>query len=141
MTDNIRIPLHLKEQLDSAGLHAGGLFDALNISIHDASANEIVGSIPVAGNTQPAGLLHGGASIALAETLASIGAALYAAPQKSAVGTEVSASHLLPIHKGNAIGRATALYLGRSRAVYKVEVSDDAGRICSVINVSCAIVP
>ncbi|MFI5101663.1 MAG: PaaI family thioesterase, partial [Actinomycetes bacterium] len=61
----------------------------MGLQVHEASPNRVVGSIPVEANTQPYGLLHGGASVALAETLGSYGSALYAGADRIAVGIEI----------------------------------------------------
>ena len=65
----------------------------MGIKITEASPQRVVGTMPVAGNTQPYGLLHGGASCVLAETLGSVGAALHAGPDKFTVGIEINATH------------------------------------------------
>jgi 1,4-dihydroxy-2-naphthoyl-CoA hydrolase len=97
-------------------------------------------TMPVAGNTQPAGLLHGGATIALAETVASMAAILQAravhGERAQAVGTSVSATHHRSGRTGIVTARCRALHLGRQVASYLVEVSDDQERLLSTIQVS-----
>ena len=118
---------------------AGELADKLGIVILSASADEVVGTMPVAGNTQPFGLLNGGASLALAETLGSIGAYLHAGEGRVAVGIEVNGSHHRAAREGIVTGTARAVTLGNTLAVYDVAVVDgDGARICSA-RVTCLI--
>jgi len=118
---------------------AGELADKLGIVILSASADEVVGTMPVAGNTQPFGLLNGGASLALAETLGSIGAYLHAGEGRVAVGIEVNGSHHRAAREGIVTGTARAVTLGNTLAVYDVAVVDaDGVRICSA-RVTCLI--
>jgi len=118
---------------------AGELADKLGIRIVSATAQEVVGTMPVAGNTQPFGLLNGGASLALAETLGSIGAYLHAGEGRVAVGIEVNGSHHKAAREGIVTATATAVTLGNTLAVYDVSVVDaDGARICSA-RVTCLI--
>jgi uncharacterized protein (TIGR00369 family) len=95
--------------------------------------------MPVDGNTQPMGLWHGGASCVLAETLASIGAAAHALPDRLAFGVDINATHHLSVSAGWVTGTATALRLGRSVASYEVVLSDDGGRRICTARVTCQI--
>ena len=82
--------------------------------------------MPVEGNRQPAGLLHGGASVALAETLGSIGASLHAGgPDKMVVGVDINATHHRAAVSGRVTGIARPLNLGRTVASYEVVITDD----------------
>ena len=117
---------------DSTPPSGEGLADRLGITIEEVSAERATGTIPVRGNTQPYGLLHGGASAALAETLGSYAAAAHAGPGRIAVGTELNASHHRAAREGTVHGTATALHLGRSTATYEIVVRDDDGaRVCT----------
>lgn len=102
-------------------------------------------SMPVAGNLQPAGLLHGGATIALAETIASFAAILRArevhGEGAQAVGTAVSALHHRSAKQGTVIATCRALHLGRQVASYLVEVHDERGTLLSTITVSTQLLP
>jgi 1,4-dihydroxy-2-naphthoyl-CoA hydrolase len=139
------LPDDLPEDLDklmrSAGLGAGGLYWKLGMRIESASAEEVTGTMPVAGNTQPYQLLAGGASVAFAETLASTAAALYAGPDQIAVGVEVSASHHRSARTDVVRGVATAVHLGGSLASYDVGVFDRRGRKLCSCRVTCMIRP
>jgi 1,4-dihydroxy-2-naphthoyl-CoA hydrolase len=112
---------------------AGGLGERLGLEILEASPERIVGTMPVDGNTQPLGLLHGGASCALAESLGSVGASMHAASFGGyAVGVEISATHHRSARTGRVTGVATPLHLGGSVATYEVVISDEAGeRLCT----------
>src|SRR5699024_11898325 len=96
-------------------------------------------SMPVAGNTQPAGLLHGGATIALAESIASFAAILQArevhGDGAQAVGTSVSALHHRSARSGSVLASCTPRHLGRQVANYLVEIEDDEGRLLSTVTV------
>jgi uncharacterized protein (TIGR00369 family) len=112
----------------------GVLAERLGIVVTEVSPERVVGTMPVAGNTQPYGLLHGGASCALAETLGSIGAALHAARAHGgiAVGVDINATHHKAARTGVVTGVATALRLGNAIASYEVVISDETGeRICT----------
>jgi len=98
-----------------------------------------VGSIPVERNTQPYGLLHGGASVALAETLGSVGSALAAGPNRVAVGIEINASHHRAASSGRVTGVATPVQLGRTLCTWEVTVSDDQGRLVCTARVTCLL--
>lgn len=116
---------------------AGGLGERMGITVTSASPQRVVGTMPVAGNTQPYGLLHGGASVVLAESLGSIGAALHAGPGRIALGVDVNATHHRGARPGPdgtdvVTGVATAVHLGRTSAAYEVVITDGQGRrVCS----------
>jgi uncharacterized protein (TIGR00369 family) len=119
----------------------GSLAERLGITISEASVERIVGSMPVEGNTQPYGLLHGGASCVLAETLGSIGAALHAAAAHGgiAVGIDINATHHRSARTGRVTGVATPLSLGGTLASYEVVITDEQDeRICTA-RISCLL--
>jgi uncharacterized protein (TIGR00369 family) len=100
----------------------------------------VVGRMPVAGNTQPYGLWHGGASCVLAETLASLGSFIYAQPDRISVGVDINATHHRSVTAGWVTGTATALRLGRSVASYEIVITNDADeRVCTA-RVTCQLV-
>ena len=113
------------------------LVERMGIEIVEASAERVVGTMPVAGNTQPYGLLHGGASCVLAETLGSLGAALYAGPDRLTMGIEISASHHSGPRDGVVTGVATLLRGGRTLATYEVVLTDEAGRRVCTARLTC----
>ena len=95
--------------------------------------------MPVEGNTQPYGLLHGGASVVLAETLGSIGAALHAGLGKAVVGLDINATHHRAARSGLVTGTATPISLGRTLACYEVVVTDEEGRRICTSRITCLI--
>lgn len=118
----------------------GSLAQRMGIEVHELSAERATGTMPVAGNTQPAGLLHGGASVVLAETLGSMAAVVHAGPGRTAVGIEVSATHHRAVRDGHVTGTATALHLGQTVASYEVTVEDPAGRRVTTVRLTCLVV-
>jgi 1,4-dihydroxy-2-naphthoyl-CoA hydrolase len=104
----------------------------MGIKIIEASARRVVGTMPVADNTQPYGLLHGGASCVLAETLGSLGAALHAGPGRVTVGIEISATHHRGAAAGLVTGVATLLHGGRTLTTFEIVITDEQGlRVCT----------
>jgi 1,4-dihydroxy-2-naphthoyl-CoA hydrolase len=119
----------------------GALNERMGIHLVEASAERVVATMPVEGNTQPYGLLHGGASVVLAETLGSIGSALHAMPERLSVGVDINATHHRSARSGVVTGTATAIHLGRSTASYEVVVTDEAGRRLCTARITCALMP
>ena len=115
------------------------IHDRLGIVVQHADADEVVGTIPVSGNEQPFGALHGGASAVLAESLASIGTALHAGPGQPVAGIEINASHHRAATFGTVTGKATPLRLGRRVATWQVELRDDDGNLTCTARVTCLI--
>lgn len=118
-----------------------GLAGRVGIKLLEMSPERVVGTMPVAGNTQPFGLLHGGASCVLAETLGSVGAVLHAARSGggAALGIEINATHHRSVREGEVTGVATAIHLGRTIATYEIEVTDAAGARVSTARLTCLI--
>jgi 1,4-dihydroxy-2-naphthoyl-CoA hydrolase len=112
----------------------GVLGERMGVTVLEASPERVVGSMPVEGNTQPYGLLHGGASCVLAETLGSVGAALHGASvsRPFAVGVDINATHHKAIRSGTVTGVATPVHRGRTMVTYEIVISDDDGeRVCT----------
>ena len=118
---------------------AGTLFERMEMELLELAPDRAVGRIPVKGNTQPAGLLHGGASVVLAETLGSLAAQAHAGPGKKTVGIEVSATHHRGAREGYVTGTATAIHLGRTTASYEIVITDDAGKRVCTARLTCMI--
>lgn len=113
----------------------------MGFEMHELSAERIVGSIPVEGNQQPFGMLHGGASGVLIETLASMGAAAHGRDEgRVGLGVDLNVTHVRPGRSGRVTGVATAVKLGRNVVVYAVEVRDDAGRLTATGRLTCQMV-
>ena len=112
----------------------GALDDKLGITVLEQSAERVVGTMPVDGNTQSLGLLHGGASLALGEALGSWAAMIHASSLgKVCVGLDISATHHRSVRSGIVTGTATALSLGRTITSHEVVIVDSAGqRLCTV---------
>lgn len=134
--------------LDESALQAllaGTLCERMGMRLRALAADGGVMTMPVAGNTQPAGLLHGGASIALAESIASFAAIVHAravhGPRAQAVGTSVSAVHHRSARTGTVTATCTALHLGRSVATYDVRIADESGALLCSATVSAMLLP
>ncbi len=112
----------------------------LGFELLELTPDHVVGRMPVAGNTQPFGLWHGGASCVLAETLASLGSYAHGAPDRIGVGVDLNATHHRPASTGWVTGTATALRLGRSVVTYEVVLHDDEDRRICTARVTCQLV-
>lgn len=119
----------------------GALNERMGIELVEISAERVVGTMPVEGNTQPYGLLHGGASVALAETLGSVGSGIHAHPERFSVGVDINATHHRAATSGTVTGVATAIHLGRTMAAYEVIITDDRGKRVCTSRITCALVP
>jgi uncharacterized protein (TIGR00369 family) len=135
------LPPALAERMTAGGHGPDQLAAKLGIRVVEATAERVAGTMPVAGNTQPFGYLHGGASIAFAETLASIGALLHAGPRRVAVGMEISATHHRPVRSGLVHGVATTIHRGETVASYDVVIRDARDRRVCTARVTCALSP
>ncbi len=118
----------------------GTLGETLGMEIILAEMGLLKGRMPVDHRTkQPFGLLHGGASVALAETLGSIGANMLAYPDKHAVGMEINANHLRPISDGYVTGIAKILHQGFTSHVWEIRIEDERGNLCCISRFTAAI--
>jgi uncharacterized protein (TIGR00369 family) len=120
-------------------MHKNTLADRMGIEFLEVSAERVVGRMPVEGNTQPYGLLHGGASAVLAETLGSVGAAVHAGAGRIAVGIEINATHHRSAREGWVTGVATRLHGGRTLATYDIEITDEQGRRVCTSRLTCML--
>jgi len=126
------------------GLFIGGggaLGERMGIELSEATADRVVGTMPVEGNTQPYGLLHGGASCVLAETLGSVGAVMHGqtVDRPFAVGVDINATHHKGARSGLVTGVATPVHRGRTMATYEVVITDDSGeRVCTA-RITCLL--
>lgn len=120
----------------------GALNERMGLKVLEATADRVVATMPVEGNTQPYGLLHGGASVVLAETLGSIGSALHgAATNMVAVGVDINATHHRSATSGVVTGTATPVHRGRSSACYEVVITDEQGRRVCTSRITCSLIP
>lgn len=111
----------------------------MGIEVTEVSPERIVATMPVEGNTQPHGLLHGGASVVLAETLGSVGSALHAGPNRAVVGLDINATHHRAARSGLVTGVATPLSLGRTLAAWEIVISDEDGRRICTSRITCLL--
>jgi len=119
----------------------GTLLETMGIVITEAAPERIVATMPVKGNTQPYGLLHGGASCVLAESLGSVGSALHAATyDKVAVGVDINATHHRAVREGVVTGVATPIYLGRTTTSYEVVITDERGKRVCTARITCQLI-
>lgn len=106
----------------------GELDVKMGVTIVEQSAERVVATMPVEGNRQSFGLLHGGASVAFAEALGSWAAVIHAGPGRTAVGVDINATHHRAATSGIVTGVATAVQLGRTLACHEIVITDDEGR-------------
>jgi 1,4-dihydroxy-2-naphthoyl-CoA hydrolase len=116
-----------------------GLARSMGVEVIEASAERVVARMPVKGNVQPYGVLHGGASCVLAETAGSVGATLHAGPGRIALGVEISASHHRPATAGYVTAVATRLSGGRTLATYDIAITDDQDQRVCTARLTCAL--
>lgn len=128
------LPIDVMEVFGYRGI--GALAERMGIEFLELSAERSVARMPVEGNTQPLGLVHGGAYVVLAESLGSTAANLHAGPTKVAMGIEINASHSGSATSGWVIGTCTAIHLGTSLATHQIEVDDETGRRLSTIRIT-----
>jgi uncharacterized protein (TIGR00369 family) len=109
-------------------IELGELDEKMGVRILEQSAERVVATMPVEGNRQSFGLLHGGASVAFAEALGSWAAVIHAGPGRTAVGVDINATHHASARSGLVTGVATAIKLGRTVASHEIVVTDEEGR-------------
>ena len=117
----------------------GDLATAMGVELLEASPERVVARMPVKGNTQPYGVLHGGASCVLAESAGSTGAALHAGPDRIALGIEINATHHRSATSGHVTAVATRLHGGRTLASYEIVITDEQDRRVCTARLTCAI--
>ena len=138
-------PQEILDQWNGLGIDLPALFSAghlgerMGLQVLEASPERVVGTLPVEGNTQPYGLLHGGASAVLAETLGSVGAMLHGGPQKSAVGVDLSCTHHSALTSGLVTGVATPAHRGRSTATYEIVLTAESGKRVCTARLTCLL--
>src|SRR5262245_54578144 len=141
MTDERTEAISISDFLAQMPQGMGALNEKMGIELVEISAERVVATMPVEGNTQPYGLLHGGGSVVLAETLGSVGSAIHGYPDKLSVGVEINATHHRAATSGTGTGVATAVHLGRSFATYDVVITDDRGKRVCTSRITCALMP
>ncbi len=126
----------IAEQVKAIGL--GELSERMGIELLEVSAERVVARMPVDGNRQPFGLLHGGANVVLAESIGSIAAAIHG-NGRVPVGLDVSATHHRAVTEGWVTGVAQAISLGRTIAAYEIVITDEAGRRTCTARLTCLL--
>jgi uncharacterized protein (TIGR00369 family) len=120
-------------------LGSGQLDSKMGIKIIEATPARLVGTMPVEGNRQPAGLLHGGANVILAESLGSVGTQLHAGLDRRIVGVDINATHHKSATEGLVTGVATAISLGKTMCSYEIVITNEAGERTCTARITCLI--
>jgi 1,4-dihydroxy-2-naphthoyl-CoA hydrolase len=141
----VNFPQDVIDEYTALGIDLAAMFSAghlgtrMGIQIVEASAERVVGTMPVEGNTQPYGLLHGGASAVLAETLGSVGSMLHGGIGKIAVGVDLNCTHHRGARSGLVTGVATPLHRGRSTTTYEIAITDEDGKRVCTARLTCLL--
>ncbi|WP_330329853.1 hotdog fold thioesterase [Streptomyces sp. NBC_00536] len=141
----VKFPQEVLDEYAALGIDLPSLFSAghlgerMDIRILEASADKVVGTMPVEGNTQPYGLLHGGASAVLAETLGSIGAMMHGGISKVAVGVDLNCTHHRGARSGLVTGTATPVHKGRSTTTFEIVITDEEERRICTARLTCLL--
>ncbi|MFE3460934.1 hotdog fold thioesterase [Nocardiopsis aegyptia] len=122
-----------------SGYEREQLVERLGISITECGPDLVVGRMPVSGNRQPVGLLHGGANAVLAETLGSLAAWVWAGTDRIIVGQELSCTHHRAVRSGSVTGECVPLHRGTDSATYGITIRDDLGRLTCTARLTCAL--
>lgn len=127
------------EQLNAMG--DGNMVGLLDIRFEAMTDETIAATMPVDSRThQPFGLLHGGASVVLAETLGSVAGYLCSEGEQKVVGLEVNANHIRSVRSGRVRGVCRALHVGARHQVWQIEISDEQGRLCCSSRLTTAVI-
>ena len=127
------------EQLNAMG--DGNMVGLLDIRFEALTDDAIEATMPVDSRThQPFGLLHGGASVVLAETLGSVAGYLCSEGEQKVVGLEVNANHIRSVRSGRVRGACRALHVGSRHQVWQIDISDEQGRLCCSSRLTTAVI-
>jgi uncharacterized protein (TIGR00369 family) len=134
----VAFPPEMDPELVARLIQTGGgqLAQKMGIEFLELSAEKSVASMPVEGNRQVIGLLHGGAHVVLAESLGSMSSAIHAGPGRIAVGIEINASHSKSVTSGTVTATCEALVLGRTLATHQITIRDDQGNRLSTVRMT-----
>ncbi|MEV7339752.1 hotdog fold thioesterase [Streptomyces sp. NPDC093544] len=141
----VKFPQEVIDEYAALGVDLPALFSAghlgtrMGVQLIEASAERVVATMPVEGNTQPYGLLHGGASAVLAETIGSVGAMLHGGSSKIAVGVDLNCTHHRGVRSGLVTGVATPVHRGRSSATYEIVITDEADKRVCTARLTCML--
>jgi len=118
---------------------SGQLMDRIGLEILEALPGRVVARIPVEGNLQPYGLLHGGATASLCESVGSLGAALMAGEDRFTVGIQLSVNHVRAVREGHITATGEPIHSGSTTAVWDIRVHDDERRLVAVARLTLAV--
>jgi 1,4-dihydroxy-2-naphthoyl-CoA hydrolase len=127
---------------DLSKMCKNNMLEHIGIEFTEIGSDYLQAKMPVDNRTkQPAGLLHGGASVTLAETLGSVGAYLCVDPQKyTSVGIEINANHLRSVTEGFVYGKAKPVHIGRKSQVWEIKIHDDRNKLICISRITLAVV-
>lgn len=117
----------------------GTLMERLGMEWVELGLRRVVARMPVEGNTQPFGLLHGGATAALCETVGSIGTSIHVGPERLPVGIQLSVNHLRAVRQGHVTATGVPIHVGRTTALWDITVEDDEGRTVAAGRLTLAV--
>jgi 1,4-dihydroxy-2-naphthoyl-CoA hydrolase len=125
------------------GMSENTLMQALGIRFTEAGEDYLRGSMPVDARThQPYGILHGGASVALAETLGSSAAMCCIDPANAVtVGLDINANHVRAVRSGTVTGTARPVHMGRTTQVWEIRIENGSGQLVCIARLTMAVVP
>ena len=135
MSENVSLT-ETPEALIAKNPGGGSLGEKMGLDIIELTVERAVATMPVEGNTQPMGIMHGGAYVVLGESLGSMSASLHAGPGRYVVGVDINATHTASANSGLVTGVCTPLHLGRSITVHEIVITNEAGRRCSTIRIT-----
>ncbi|MCB1298456.1 MAG: hotdog fold thioesterase [Microthrixaceae bacterium] len=135
-TDTSATPTTTETAPTAKRSHGGDLGARMGLEVTELTVDRAVATMPVAGNTQPMGIMHGGAYVVLGESLGSMSASLHAGPGRYAVGIDINATHTGSARSGIVTGVCTPVHLGRTLTVHEIVVTDETGRRCSTIRIT-----
>ncbi|HWH26100.1 MAG TPA: hotdog fold thioesterase [Pseudolysinimonas sp.] len=130
-----------EELIERLGHGGGGLPQRMGIEFLELSAEYSVARMPVEGNTQVVGILHGGAHVVLGESLGSLSSALHAGPGYIAMGIEINATHSRSVDSGFVTGTCRSIVLGRTLCTHEIAITDEQGRRLSTVRMTNIIRP
>ncbi len=134
MTDEATTTTAVDDRLAERGM--GELAEKMGMVITELTAERAVGTIPVEGNRQPVGLLHGGAYVVLAESLGSMAANVHAGPGATPSASSSTPRTLRSATSGTVTGTCTAIHLGNTLTTHEIVLTDDQGRRCSTVRIT-----
>ncbi len=117
----------------------GEFNEKIGLQLIEVTKDRVVGTLPVDGNRQSYGLIHGGANASLAEVLGSIAAAVNAGPERAAMGLELSCTHHRAVRAGRVTGVCTPLHVGRNVSTWETVITDDQGRRTCTARLTCVV--